>query len=150
MQPKKQSYSQSSGRKGVATRINSQANQPSQPQQSSAGFSNNPHKERDDALLTLVKEFLEKNGYPKALQALKTERPVKRVPSTANKTPSSKHLISSQEDEKAVMQVTLYLTQQFDKGHREEFFRLTSKMFSQVQSAQVSENYLQGLRKLEF
>lgn len=71
MQSKKNTSTniQISSRKAVGSRAGSQSSQ--QVSQQSTNNNNNALKEREDALIGIVKDYLEKCGYPRTLQTFK-------------------------------------------------------------------------------
>jgi len=63
-------------------------------------------KEKDDQLLALVKEYLQKSGYNRAFETLKHEKPIRRV-----NTSTSNH----KSDEESKVNAAI---KAFDKGER--------------------------------
>lgn len=70
MQQRKPSTGQVTGRRATASR--QQNNQQQNP-------TNDPIKEQEENLLSMVREYLDKNGYPRTFQSLKHEKPVKKT-----------------------------------------------------------------------
>ena len=81
MQGKRNSNAQISNRKATGSRMGTQQNQPQSHPTNQQNTQNNSNslKERDEVLASIVKEYLEKCGYPRTLQTFKGEKPVKRI-----------------------------------------------------------------------
>lgn len=72
MQQRKPSTGHVTGRRTTASRQHNNQQQNLNPP------TNDPIKEQEENLLGMVKEYLDKNGYPRTFQSLKHEKPVKK------------------------------------------------------------------------
>ena len=79
---------------------------------------NNEFKNKDEQLLVMVKEYLQMNGYTRTYDVIKNEKPNLRAKVQINQ-PQHRNEVDKN-----------HILQCFDKGSRDEFFKLTAKMLT--------------------